>query len=477
MPNSTWSRRRFIAQAAGAAATLPAASAQTRNAAGRPNILFLLSDDQRWDALGCMGNKIVRTPHLDKLAAGGVLFRNNFCATSICAVSRATIFSGLHEKSHGVSGFQTSLKPEVFAQTYPELLRKNGYRTGFLGKYGVGRDLPKDSFDYWGGAAGQGGPYFQEWKGKKLHHSRLMEAMALDFLNGCSKEQPFCLSVSFRAGHAEDRDPKQYLYDPAYADLYKDVTIPVAETADPRYFESLPDFLKKSEGRNRWGWRFTTPESYQEMVKGYYRLLTGMDDAIGNIVRALGEHGMRENTVIVFTADNGYFLAEHGMADKWLMYEESIRTPLIVHDPRLPAAARGKERQEMVLNVDIAPTLVSLAGVDVPRSMQGRNLMPLVRGEHPRWRKEWFYSHLPPIAKIPQSEGIREERWKYFRWVQTDPVMEEMYDLRSDPREKRNLAGDPKHAAELRRLQARWKAWNDAFAGWRVDREWRDPAV
>src|SRR5882724_6971511 len=193
MIHGNCTRRRFLAGAAAGALPAPSQSSQ------RPNILFLLADDQRWDALGCMGNRIIRTPVIDRLAAEGVTFYNNFCATAICMTSRASIFTGQLEKTHGVSSFQRELSPEAFSRTYPVLLRKAGYRTGFIGKFGLGGKLPAAEFDYFKGFPGQG-KYVQVVDGKTLHLTDVMGDQALEFLEGSSAEQPFCLSISFKGG-------------------------------------------------------------------------------------------------------------------------------------------------------------------------------------------------------------------------------------------------------------------------------------
>ena len=324
------------------------------------------------------------------------------------------------------------------------------------------------------GFPGQG-QYFHQRDGQPVHLTGIQEEQALEFLGGSSKDQPFCLSVSFKAPHVQDEDPRQFLYDPIYENLYKDTTIPVPETAQPRYFEMLPPFLRESEGRVRWKLQFATPEMYQRSVKGYYRLITGVDAVTGRLMRALKERGFLDNTVVVFTGDNGYFLGEHGLSHKWYQYEESIRTPLVIWDPRLPARARGRRRAGMTLNIDLAPTFLRLAGVEVPACTQGRDLLPLVRGESGPWRKEWFYSHLYRNAKIPQSEGIRTERWSYIRWIDRDPVYEELFDLRHDAHNVRNLAGSKGHEKTLERLRGRWKAWRARLGEWRPDRPWQDP--
>ncbi|MCX6621080.1 MAG: sulfatase-like hydrolase/transferase, partial [Acidobacteria bacterium] len=194
------SRREFVGGAAASAV-----------GAVRPNIVFLLTDDQRWDTLGCMGNPIIRTPNIDRLAAQGVTFRNNFCATAICCTSRASVFTGLLEKSHGISSFSSDLAPRLFAQSYPALLRQAGYRMGFIGKYGVGTHLPADTFHYWRGLAGQAGNYMREHNGRRMHLTRIFEEQSVEFLKESTARQPFCLSVSFKAPHAEDDNPSQYV--------------------------------------------------------------------------------------------------------------------------------------------------------------------------------------------------------------------------------------------------------------------------
>ena len=443
-------RREFIARSSLAAAflasgcptkTLSQPPDELRQTA-QPNLILFLTDDQRWDTLGCMGNPIVHTPNLNRLATQGVLFTNNFGTTSICMSSRASIFTGMYTRRHLINSFAEPLSEKVFAQTYPLLLRKAGYRTGFVGKWGLGGALPENEFDYFDGFPGQG-QYFHTIEGKTVHLTRLMTDKAIRFLQGCSNEQPFCLSMSFKSPHVQDNDPRQFLYDLAFEELYKDKSIPVPKTAENRYFEALPEFIQQSEGRTRWQRRFSRPELFQEMVKGYYRLITGVDVAIGKIITTLQEMGLKHNTVILFTSDNGFFLGEHGLAGKWLMHEESIRTPLIIQDPRLPAPMRGCRREEMTLNIDLAPTLLDLAGVPIPSGVQGRSLRPLYQGAPVPWRKDWFYEHhYGHGGRIPRSEGVRTRQWKYVCYLDVEPHYEELYNLREDPLEETNLVAD-----------------------------------
>ena len=454
-------RREFLSLVAGGAAALPLVGCQSEflrlgAAAKRPNIVFLLTDDHRWDAIGCAGNPNIYTPNIDNMAKNGVKFTNAFVTTSICACSRASIFSGQWVSRHRIKDFATSFSPKALAQTYPMLLRQAGYRTGFVGKYGVGRgqDFPGDKFDFWRGCPGQCDPYERKDKdGNYKHLTQIMGEQAIEFLRSCSKNQPFCLSVSFKAPHVQDADPRQFVYDRAHANLYKDATMPVPETADPKYFEALPEFLQNSEARRRWQIRFATPEKYQESVKGYYRLITGVDFAIGEVRQELNRLNFDDNTVIIFTGDNGFYLGEHGLAGKWFPHEESIRVPLIVFDPSAPQRRHGVTVEQFALNVDIAPTILQLAGVDAPKQMQGRSLVPLLRGERPKWRSEFFYEHPFEHKTIAKSEALRTQRYKYARYV--DFGYEELYDLKNDHHETTNLATYEKHQPTLESLRKR----------------------
>jgi arylsulfatase A-like enzyme len=423
----------------------------------RPNLIVLVTDDQRFDTLGCLGNKIIQTPHLDALAKDGVVFENAFVTTSICAISRASIFSGQYARRHGIHNFAKPFAPDAWAKTYPMLLKKAGYRTGFIGKFGVGNVLPAEDFDYWAGFPGQGRFYAKTDTEFKRHLNRTMSEQALEFLAGCKAEQPFCLSISFKAGHAQDGEEWEYPHELRYKDLYADVTIPPPPTATPEHFARLPKFLQESEGRRRWQPRFSTPERYQRHVKDYYRLLTGMDAVVGDIVADLARRGLAESTVILFTADNGYYLGDYGLADKWFMHEPSIRVPMLLYDPRLPAQRRGQRVKQMALNIDVAPTLLELAGIDVPLAMQGRSLVPLAQGQPAEWRIDFFYEHPFNHALIPKSEGVRTERWKYVRYVEQDPPVEELYDLKNDPLEQRNLTSVSVFGGQLDVLRNRFE--------------------
>ena len=434
----------------------PAADPATTAATAPPNIIFLLTDDQRWDAAGFMGNAIVQTPHLDSLAARGVVFDNAMVTTAICAISRASILSGQYALRHGIHDFGTSFTPAAWSATYPAQLRAAGYFTGFVGKYGVGH-LPEDTarvrFDRWYGFNGQGGYEGKDADGNYEHLTHRMGRQAVEFIDAVPDQQPFCLSVSFKAPHVQDGDARQFIFDPAYAELYADVEVPVPLTADPEYFERLYPFLQQSEARRRWGLRFATPEMYQTMVKGYYRLITGIDDAVGRITDELRRRGVADNTIIVLLGDHGFYLGEHGLAGKWFGHEESIRVPLLYYDPRLPTGRQGARVPEIALNVDIAPTLLAAAGVEAPAEMQGRSLLPLIRGlPVDDWRRDFYYQHpfdVRTLAEeneqlwpIPRSEGLVSLDHKYLSYYDEPAPNEEVYDLGADPHEVTNLANE-----------------------------------
>ena len=428
----------------------------------RPNIVFLLADDLRRDALGCWGNAIVQTPNLDRLAARGVRFDNHFVTTSICNVSRASILGGQYLRRHGIVDFATPFTRAQWRETYPALLRQAGYRTGFIGKFGVGSNAAvkamSEKFDFWRGLPDQGGLFFDPDDPTRTHKTARFGGQALEFIRGGDATRPFCLSVSFTAPHARDQQPREFAPDPRDESLYAGVTIPRPPKSGGEWFQNLPLFVQTSEGRPRWERRFATDEMFQKTTRDYYRLVTGLDREAGRILTSLHALGLAGNTVVIVTSDNGFFLGERGLADKWLMYEESLRVPLIICDPSRPVPRRGRSVEAMTLNVDLAPTLLEFAGLRPPGRMQGRSLVPLLNGRSPRgWRTEFFYEHhtLPKI--IPPSEGVRTERWKYLRWVTAAPVVEELYDLSADPGEERNLVADSRHSRQLETLRKRWE--------------------
>jgi arylsulfatase A-like enzyme len=423
----------------------------------RPNFLFILTDDQRWDALGHAGNPLIHTPEMDRLAASGYYFPHAFVTTPICAASRATLMTGQYERNHGFTFGTPPLDSARCQLSYPRLLREAGYHTGFLGKFGMNwAEDPRESFDHFG-PENQNGYWKLTGPGgsQHIHLTDYLGDQAVAYLEERERGQPFCLSLSFHAPHANDRLPEQYVWPPRLDSLYAEVRIPDPLMGEPEWFEAQPDYVKSGLNRLRWYWRFDTPEKYQRRVKGHYRMLSAIDENLGKIRQALEAQGLADNTLIVLMGDNGYFLGERGLAGKWLMYEPSLRVPLVIYDPRPGHPARRIE--QMALNLDLAPTFLDLAGLAVPADMQGQSLLPLLEGKTVDWRGDFLCEHLFDMPYIPQSEGVRTERYKYFRY-RADPFHEELYDLQRDPEERHNLADDPAHTNTLLRLRQRCEA-------------------
>src|SRR5688572_637372 len=424
----------------------------------RPNVVMLIIDDVRWDSIGIAGNKIVHTPRLDQLAKEGVRFGQARVTTAICMVSRASLLTGQYMSRHGITAFGRALTPEAFANAYARLLRAGGYWVGHVGKYDVGQPRPSD-YDF---LRAYHGVHWIESGTERIHVTEKNARDSLEFLQSRPKDRPFALTVGFFAAYAQDNAKDQYLPQDWSARFYQGKRIPPPIHGDPRYEAALPPFLanEANEGRVRYHWRFDTPESYQAYMTRYYRLITEVDAAVGRIVDEFKAQGVYDNTLIVFIGDNGYFHADRGLADKWYSYEESIRVPLIVRDPRLPARGRGRTLDQFALNIDIAPTIVSAAGVPVPSVMQGQDLSALyLHRRPPAWRAEFFYEH-PTITsrdRIPSSQAVVRRDWKYVEWPEFD--YQQLFNLKDDPGELRNLAADSAHAGERSRMQDALTAW------------------
>ena len=432
----------------------PTESHQTQK---EPNIIFLLTDDHRWDALSSMGNSILKTPALDSLALGGLHFTNAYVTTSICAVSRASILTGQYESRHGIHDFKKGLDNEALEKTYPLLLKQHGYRIGFIGKYGVGEAAvhPREKFDFWE-CVEQDQPDYEnvDEQGNYIHYTDVISNHITQFLNETEKE-PFCLSVSFKAPHVQDGDARQFIPNPRYLDHFKDVEIPLPKTSDPSYWEYFPDFFRTDENiaRERWKPRFATSERYQKSAKDYYRLLTGVDDAVKRLRNELKQKGLDENTVIIFMGDNGMFLGEHGLAGKWYPYEESVRVPLIIYDPRKPDLSRRIEH--IALNIDIAPTILGLAGLETDGGMQGVDLIDVAKNDRPA-RIDFFYEHsFFGSPKLPVSEAVISPDLKYI--IYPEHGFEELYDLTEDPLEEKNLIKDERYQDVVVHQRERYK--------------------
>ncbi len=433
------------------------------------NIVFILSDDHRADVLGAAGHPIIKTPNLDRLAQQGVRFENAFVTTSICAASRATILTGLYERSHRYTFRTVPLAEETTDLSYPVLLRAAGYRTGFIGKFGVGVQpgVQKQMFDFYKPL--NRSPYFKpQPDGSKKHITDTVGDLAVQFLKSQPKDRPFCLSISFNAGHAEDGDKKDHYPWPPSADgLYEGVEFPRPKLDDPKIFDSQPGFLKKSLNRERYFWRWDTPEKYQRNMRAYFRLLSGMDHTVGRVLDELDRLGLTDSTLVIFCGDNGYYMAERGFAGKWSHYEQSLRVPLIVCDPQQDESLKGTVQSEMALNLDVAATIVDAAGLEVPVLYQGRSLLPIVEGtQQGEWRSDFLIEHLMHYPQgIPKYEGVRGERWVYAKYFEQEPAYEFLHDLESDPDQLKNLAGDPAYASQLETMRRRCLEIRDSVGG------------
>lgn len=433
----------------------------------KPNIIFILTDDQRWDALGVMGNTILKTPSLDKLANNGILFQKAYVTTSICCVSRASILTGAYQSRHNINDFETDMSQDVLMSTYPQKLKENGYKLGFIGKYGIGVNPPKESYDFWINTE-EGGKmqpdYIQTFaNGRRMHDTDTLDNAIQTFLNGYAGNEPFYLSVSFKAPHEQDGSPPKYFVQPGYEYLYKDVTIPYPITANEKYWNQFPDFFRTDSNfaRGRWKGLFGTPALYQDNVKNYYRLITGVDAAIGRMMQKLRETGIDKNTIIIFMGDKGMMLGEKNIEGKWFGYEGSIRVPLIVYDPRTSDKIKNMKVQQIALNIDIAPTILSLAGIKVPDIMQGVNLMDVVQGRIPE-REHFFYQHyFLGSHRIPKVEGVVTKDFKYMKFIEHN--YDELFDIRTDPHEIDNLSQNTSYRNKLRDMRKLFKAMRKKY--------------
>ena len=436
-------------------------SCKKKKSSKPPNIIVILTDDQRWDAIGYAGNKIIKTPEQDQLALEGTYFNKAFVTTPICGASRATIITGLYERKHNFTLGGTTLNPVYLKKNYPLELRKNGYHTGFFGKFGIKNngDLSNifsefEVYDRNNKFEDHRGYYYKSIGKDTVHLTQYTGHKALAFIDNAPSDGPFCLSISFSAPHAHDGAwegiKKQYFWQEEVDDYYRDTVIPGPNNASHDRFAALPKEVREGFNRVRWYWRYDSKERYQESLKGYYRMIGGVDKELGKIREMLTKKGIADNTIIVWMGDNGYFLGERQMAGKWLMYDNSVRVPLIIYDPRVK---KHHDVEDMVANVDLAATILDFSGVKSDLKTHGISLVPYVNNGSSKYkRKELMIEHLWDFQPIPSSEGIRTEQWKYFRY-RTIKATEELYDLENDPQELNNLASNTKYKIILQNMR------------------------
>ncbi len=438
----------------------------------RPNLVFFFGEGQRADALSIAGNTILKTPHHDRIGHEGIHFKNAFCTNALCAPARAVALTGMYSRSTGaLSNEHLHVPLPSDIPLFTDLLREAGYEVAILGKVHVRNGVEERNWDYYFGHNDPGNdyanPYFKEGrKGvvgpqqqyKGVYPDDLTVDRALSWLEEDRGDKPFCLLVWFVAPHEPFFRPRRHL------DLYNGVPVPKPATFD----DDLKGYPGKPKsfgaGTNKIGTTSThvAVGSLEGLTKDYYAGLVAVDDNIGRIFNYLEKKNILEDTAIVQGSDHGYFLGEWRLFDKRLMHEPSIRVPLQIRYPkRIPA---GTVREEMVLDVDLAPTFLDLAGVPIPPHIQGKSVLALAKKPDPDFRREWLYEYYeyPNPENVAVHRGIRTDRYKLIHYYKDEPEAFELYDLHSDPKETQNLYGRPEHAALETHLKERLAALQKA---------------
>ena len=438
-----------------------------RKADKRPNVVFILTDDQRWDMMSCAGHPFLKTPHLDRIAAEGAMFEKMFVTTSLCSPSRASFLSGLYAHTHGVVNNFTDYPSRM--TSFPMRLGQEGYETAYVGKWHMGEkdDRARPGFDHWVSHKGQG-KYFDNLfningtrEVKKGYYTTRVTDMAVEWIRR-PHDRPFLLILGHKAAHTP------FTPEPKYAKAFDDVDVRYPRSAFA--LEGKPEWV--SQRIDTWhgiygpiyGFRKkfpdTRPESVREFatfVRSYTATIRSIDDSVGRVVAALAETGRLDNTLLIFAGDNGMFLGEHGMTDKRTMHEESIRVPLLVRYPKLIKA--GTRVPQMVLNVDLAPSVLDICGARPLKNIHGQSWKRLLAGHTAGWRTAWYYeyNYEEQFPYTPNVRGVRTDRWKYVHYPHGDGGPDrhkaELYDLASDPGESTNLIDNPARAAVVDRLK------------------------
>ncbi len=470
-------RRSFLRTVAGAsAASLCSVSSCRKTASGpaqtkRPNVLFILTDDQRWDQLGCEGHPYLKTPHLDRIAAEGARFANMFVTTSLCSPSRASFLSGLYAHTHKVVNNFTDYPDDL--PSFPKTLRENGYETAYIGKWHMGEksDAKRPGFDYWASHKGQGDYYDTEFNINGTpevlegYYTHRVTDLAVKWLNK-KRDKPFMMILGHKAPHTPFTPEKRY------RDIYDSIEISYPESAFE--LEGKPEWVK--ERIDTWhgiygplyGFRKEFPDRskesekyFAEFVRSYTASIKSVDDSMGRIYKALEKTGQLDNTLIVFAGDNGMFLGEHGMTDKRTMHEESIRVPLLIRYPAL--VKPGTVIEEMALNIDVAPSILDVCGAPALPNVHGRSFKALLEGKKGEWRTAWYYeyNYEKQFPYTPNVRGVRTDEWKYVHYPHGDGSPDkhkaELYNLKKDPGERNNLIDDPACAGKVAELKAELK--------------------
>ncbi len=408
----------------------------------RPNIIFILIDDQRYDFLSYLDHPWIETPNIDQLASKSMYFDNAFVTTSLCSPSRASIITGQYARTHKVMDNDTPLPKGT--PTFPQELQKAGYQTAFLGKWHMGgeNDMPRPGFHHWVSFRGQGDYYDPELNvdGKRINRTGyttdLLTEYAVDFIRSKVKQkEPYFLYLSHKAIH-ENFEPAD-----RHKDAYKGLIVPRPETFEETElnYRGKPHWLKRQHGAER-DFQASGYGDFDNFFKLYSEAMLAVDESVGKVAQTLKELGELDNTVIIYYSDNGYLMGEHGLIDKRVMYEESIRVPAFVHWPQ--QISDPVHRQEMILNIDIGPTILDLVGAKVPETMHGMSFAGMLKGSPSPWRKEFVYEYFidPNAVQTPTTIGLRTENYSYMTY---EGVWEnyELYNLEKDPQQKNNLLG------------------------------------
>ncbi|PHS04871.1 MAG: acetylglucosamine-6-sulfatase [Blastopirellula sp.] len=432
--------------------------------AEKPNIVFLMSDDQSTYTMGCYGNQDVQTPNLDRLAADGMTFDNHYNTTAICMASRANVMTGMYEYKTGCNFSHGEMLTDTWQKSYPMLLRKAGYMTAFAGKFGFElREapnkpklaLPANDFDRWGGGAGQ--TFYKTSMNKSMaeyakdypHSTLSYGAFGQVFIRDAVKaKKPFCLSISFKAPH------KPATPDPRFDSVYAGKTFKKPENYGRENGEHFSKQSKQDRQYSRfYEWNYA--DKYDEVMATYHQQVYAVDVAVGMIRKTIQEQGVADNTVIIFTSDNGFFCGSHGYGSKVLPYEESTRVPMIIYDPRHSNSGKKLRCDALTGNIDFAPTMLKLAGLPVPGNMDGRDLMELYR--NPEHSIHESLALINVWGKAPtHAIGVVTKDMKYIHWGYAakgfEPT-EELYHLSKDPLELTNQSDNPEYVSAMQQMR------------------------
>lgn len=437
----------------------------------RPNVVLVLCDDIRWDALSCAGHPYLKTPNIDALAAEGLYFENMFCTTSLCSPSRASILSGLYAHAHGVTNNFTDYPEDL--ESFPRRLQDTGYSTAYIGKWHMGEqsDEPRPGFDHFVTHKGQGSYFDTEFnfngQDRRVvpgYYTTVVTDMAIDWI-GEQSEKPFLLVLGHKAPHSF------YFPEPKYEDAFDDVEVNYPHSAFK--LGDKPEWMTKRlyTWHGIYGplfeWRKDFPNDkaegvlhFADMVRAYWGTILSVDDSVGRLVAHLRERDELDNTMFIFMGDNGLLEGEHGMVDKRTAHEPSIRIPMIIRYPGL--TPEGPKRVAgQVLTVDVAPTIVDVCRAEPMQNIHGRSIRPLVSGDAASWRDAWFYhyNYEKQFPYTPNVRAIRTDRWKYIRYPHGDGSPDrhraELYDMKNDPHELNNLAQSPDQQARIAELRQR----------------------